>query len=117
MSYREGVERVGSADPDASGWKADPVIVDEAMPARAFDMISPEQRGDLINALVYVERSMARLDAGDSRGQTTVARAREDLAKSADALRRVLGANERTAVNAKITVDSVGQYRPAATAP
>lgn len=67
-----------------------------AQPARAYDMISPEQRGDLINALVYVERSMARLDTGDSRGQTPVARAREDLARSAEALRRVLGADERT---------------------
>jgi hypothetical protein len=70
-------------------------VRDETRPIRAVDIITPQQRGDLINALVYVERSLARLDAGDSRGQATVARAREDLGRSAEALRRVLGADER----------------------
>jgi hypothetical protein len=69
-------------------------VRDAVRPAQSVDILTPEMRGDLINTLVYVERSIARLDAGDSRGQSTVARAREDLSRSADALRRVLGAQE-----------------------
>lgn len=69
---------------------------DPAVPTRPVEVMTSEQRGDLINSLVYVERSVARLDACDSRGQGHVIRAREDLLRAAEALRRVLGADERS---------------------
>jgi len=69
--------------------------------AQSLDILTPEMRGDLINTLVYVERSMARMDQTDARTN----RPRADLAKASEALRRVLGADERST---DVKADSLG---------
>lgn len=70
-------------------------VRDAVRPAQSVDILTPEMRGDLINTLVYVERSMARMDLTDAR----TGRPRADLAKASEALRRVLGAPEPTQTN------------------